>query len=92
MTVKYECHNQLTGLLEEAPSFEEAKVLRDRLKAEYIAALVDPLFLISVLVQNENGSWTQALADKNGYPIVLEPSVELESLDSFTDLLLSKGA
>lgn len=70
MTVKYECHNQLTGNLEEALDFEAAKVLRDRLKAEYIAANVDHLFQITVLVQNEDGSWTQSLADENGQPLL----------------------
>lgn len=70
MTVKYQCHNQLTGNLEEAPDFEAAKLLCERLKAEYIAANVNPLFAISVLVQNEDGSWTQSLADENGQPAV----------------------
>ena len=72
--LKYECHNQLTGNLEEASTFEEAKALRDRLRAEYIAAHVDPLFQISVLVQNEDGSWTQGLADENG--AIATPLVE----------------
>lgn len=68
MTIKYEVHNQLTGMLEETSSFADAKMLRDRLRNEYIQKMVDPLFQISVLIQNENGSWTQTLADANGLP------------------------
>jgi capsid protein len=71
MTKKYEIHNQLTGLLEEAQTFEEAKVLQARIKAEYLATL-ENLFNISVLVQNEDESWTQSVADENGYPIVFQ--------------------
>lgn len=70
MTTKYECPNQLTGISEQANTWEEAQQLRDRLRAEYIAANVDPLFRLTVLVQNEDGSWTQSLADENGQPIV----------------------
>ena len=70
MTIKYEVHNQLTGLPEEASSFEEAKVLQNRIRAEYMAS-IESCFVISVLVQNEDGSWTQALADENGEPIII---------------------
>lgn len=68
MPKKYEVHNQLTGALEEAQDWAEAQQLRDRLRSEYIARMVDPLFKISVLVQNEDGSWTQSLADDDGEP------------------------
>ena len=67
---KYECHNQLTGVPEQADTWEEAQQLRDRLRAEYIAAQVDHLFRLTVLVENEDGSWTQSLADENGQPSV----------------------
>jgi hypothetical protein len=73
MSKKYEVHNQLTGALEEAQIWGEAQQLRDRLRGEYIARMVDPLFQISVLVQNEDGSWTQSLADDSGEPTT--PSV-----------------
>lgn len=68
MSKKYEVHNQLTGLLEEAATWSEAQQLRARLRGEYIARMVDPLFPISVLVQNEDGSWTQSLAGDSGEP------------------------
>jgi hypothetical protein len=84
MTKKYEVHNQLTGLSEEAITWEEAKQLHSRLRAEYIADRVDPLFQISVLVQNDRGAWTQSISDENGNPLVLsvssnEPEPEPES-------------
>jgi hypothetical protein len=69
MFKKYEVNNQLTGVLEEAQNWGDAQQLRDRLRNEYIARMVDPLFPISVLVQNENGTWTQSLADDSGEPI-----------------------
>lgn len=82
MNKKYEVHNQLTGLLEEAATWEEAQQLRARIRAEYIEDRVDPLFQISVLVQNEDQSWTQSLADENGEPLIaaepepIEPTQE----------------
>lgn len=56
-------------MLEQAQTWEEAQKLRDRLRNEYIASRVDPLFQITVLVQEGNGAWTQSLADKDGNPI-----------------------
>lgn len=67
---KYECPNQLTGISEQADTWEAAQQLRSRLRAEYIAAQVDFLFQLTVLVQNEDGSWTQSLADENGNPCI----------------------
>jgi hypothetical protein len=69
MTIKYEVHNQLTGLPEEAASFEEAQVLQNKIRAEYMAS-IENCFAISVLIQNEDGSWTQSLADVNGEPTI----------------------
>ena len=60
MTIIYEIHNQLTGQLEQAATFEEAKILQERIRAEYIAG-IEGLFQITTLVQNEDGSWTQSL-------------------------------
>ena len=71
MTFKYEVYNQLTGLPEETSSFEEAKLLQNRIRAEYIAS-IESCFPISVLIQNEDGSWTQTIADENGEPIVYD--------------------
>lgn len=79
MLKKYEVHNQLTGVLEEAATWFEAQQLRDRLRGEYIAHMVDPLFPISVLVENEDGSWTQSVADDSGEPTT--PSVTHQAPD-----------
>ena len=80
MTVKYECHNQLTGLNEHADSFAAAKVLRERLRNEFIAANVDPLFVITALVENEDGSVTQWPVDENG-----EVRVNTSDFSDFSD-------
>jgi len=66
---KYEIHNQVTGLSEEANSFEEALVLQQRIKQDYLEFQKN-LFLITVATQNSDNSWTYALADGNGEPIV----------------------
>lgn len=71
MTIKYEVYNQLTGLVEEASTFENAKILQTKIRADYIST-IEGLFDISVLVQNEDGSWTQARADSEGNPVVSE--------------------
>jgi hypothetical protein len=72
---KYEIHNQVTGLLEEAQTFEDALVLQERIKQDYLK-FNESLFVITVLTQNEDGSWTQTLADENGDPVVLTPVIE----------------
>lgn len=69
MSRKYECHNQLTGQLEQVDTFEEALVLQQRLREEYILSRVDPLFRITVLEENSDGSWTQSLSDDQGNPL-----------------------
>lgn len=66
---KYEVHNQLTGLLEQASSFDEAKQLQARLLDEYWQSIKDGLFQITVLVENDDGSWTQSLSDDSGEPV-----------------------
>lgn len=66
---KYEVPNQLTGVSEEVATFEEAVALRAQRKNEFIADRVDPLYIITVLVQNEDGTWTQSVADENGDPV-----------------------
>lgn len=81
--IKYEIHNQLTGLIEEAKTFEDAKILRTRLREEYIQKLVDPLFQITVLIQNENGSWTQTISDDQGLPV--QPKAPDDEMISLID-------
>jgi hypothetical protein len=71
----YECHNQLTGQLEQAETFEKALSLRQKLQKEYVLATrsrrdIESLFQITVLIQNEDGAWVQSLADNKGNPII----------------------
>ena len=72
MTQKYLIHNQLTGLQEEALTFEDAKILQDKIKQAYYET-IQGLFTITVLIQNEDGLWTQSVADENGNPIEMLP-------------------
>ena len=75
---KYQIHNQVTGLSEEAPTFQDALILRERIKQDYLE-FVKGLFDITVLTQNEDGSWTYAASDENGDPVIIprppKPSV-----------------
>lgn len=87
MTVKYEVHNQLTGLNEEAQTYEEAKILKERIRAEYIATLVDPLFIITVMVQNEDGSWTQGPSDEEGFPILAKMQFTDKDIENLTTVI-----
>jgi len=66
--LKYEVPNQLTGVPESAASWEEAIALKQKLIQDFMEHMGD-LHPISVLIQNEDGSWKQTLADENGYPI-----------------------
>jgi len=70
MNKKYSIHNQVTGLAEESVDFESAKELQTKIKNEYLE-FNKSLFVISVLVQNEDGTWTQSLSDENGDPIIV---------------------
>jgi len=63
MARKWAVHNQRTGLQEELDSFEAIKARRLEIIEE------SHLFDITVLVENEDGTWTQSLADTNGDPI-----------------------
>jgi hypothetical protein len=63
MTRKWAIHNQVTGLQEERDSFEAIKIRRQEVIEE------SGLFNITVLVQNEDGTWTHSLADANGDPV-----------------------
>ena len=73
MVTKYEIHNQLTGLTEEADTYEQAVVLQTAIREAYIAS-IETLFAIAVLVQNEDGSWTISASDANGNPVVAPQS------------------
>ena len=75
---KYRIHNQITGLEEEAMTFEDAKVLQDTIRQAYYEYIKD-LFAITVLTENEDGSWTQCLSDSQGEPI-------LQTIDLFKGL------
>ena len=66
---KYQIHNQLTGMTEETTTFAEMCIVQERIKLEYFASLTD-LFTITILVENENGSWTQSACDENGEVII----------------------
>lgn len=68
MNKKYSIHNQLTGLQEEALTFEDSLALQEQIRQAYYAT-IQGLFTITVLVQNEDGSWTQTVADADGNPI-----------------------
>ena len=65
MARKWAVHNQVTGLQEELDSFEAMKARRLEIIEE------SHLFDITVLVQNEDGTWTQTLADANGDPVII---------------------
>lgn len=69
MNKKYEVHNQITGLNDEAATFKEAKELQEKNLNEYFNIIKNNLFCITVLVEQENGSWEQSLADDKGNPI-----------------------
>ena len=63
MAIKWAIHNRITGLQEELDSFEAIKTRRLEIIEE------SHLFDITVLVQNEDETWTQTLADANGDPV-----------------------
>ena len=63
MARKWAIHNQNTGLQEELDSFEAIKARRLEIIEQ------SRLFDITVLVQNEDETWTQTLADANGDPV-----------------------
>jgi len=67
MVRKYEVGNQLTGVSDSADTFEEIKNAREKNIADFIEHL--GCFKITVLEQNEDGSWVQSIADENGNPI-----------------------
>lgn len=63
MDRKWLVHNQITGLQEERDSFDGIKARRLEIIEE------SHLFDITVMVKNEDNTWTQSLADANGDPV-----------------------
>lgn len=68
--MKYLIHNQLTGMQEEALTFEDAKLLQDRIRKDYYKS-IESIFTITVIKQNDDGSWTQSVADSEGNLITI---------------------
>lgn len=66
----YEVSNPITGINQSAANFAEAQALSLAIKQQYITQFVDPLFVISVLQHNEDGSVTQSASDDSGYPLI----------------------
>lgn len=66
--MKYEITNQLTGLAESASTFEDAKILQQRLINEYLASIAG-VFQITAMVDNDDGSVTQVAVDELGNPV-----------------------
>ena len=65
MVKKYEVPNQVTGISEQASTYEEALILQARIKQDYLEFQKD-LFIITVLEELPDGSWRQGLSDSNG--------------------------
>lgn len=65
---KYNVFNQLTGKAEEALSYEDALILQEKIKNDYYNS-IQSLFTITVLIKNENDTWTQSVSDNKGNPI-----------------------
>lgn len=66
---KYNVFNQLTGKTEEALTYEEALILQKKIKDEYYAS-IEGIFTITVLVKNEDETWTQSVSDNQGNPLI----------------------
>lgn len=66
---KYNIFNQLTGKAEEASTYEDALNLQEKIKNDYYAS-IEGLFTITVLVKNEDNTWTQSVSDNQGNPII----------------------
>jgi hypothetical protein len=70
MNKKYQIHNQLTGHNEVIDTFEQAVVRQAEVRSAYIAS-IENSFSITVLVEQEDGSWQLSLSDAEGNPIKL---------------------
>ena len=66
---KYNIFNQLTGQTEEASTYEDALILQTKIRNDYYSS-IEGLFNITVLVKNEDETWTQSISDNKGNPII----------------------
>jgi hypothetical protein len=66
---KYNIFNQLTGQTEEALTYEDALILQDKIRSDYYSS-IEGLFTITVLVKNEDETWTQNISDNQGNPVI----------------------
>jgi hypothetical protein len=73
MIRKYQVENQITGIADEADSFEEIKQIREQNIANFLVHT--GAFVITILVQNEDGAWVQSVPDANGDLVIPEPPV-----------------
>lgn len=71
MTVTYVVNSQITGMSLEADTFENAKVLQQQVRDEYLAS-IEGVFAITAVINNEDGSKTYAQCDANGNPVIPE--------------------
>lgn len=75
MTRKFFVSNHATGVMDEVDTLDEAIVLRDQAKADFLASMASA-FQISVGVQLPSGAWVQAAADDQGQPVVAEEAIK----------------
>ncbi len=68
MIRKYQVENQITGIPDEAETFEEIKLIREKNLADLVAHA--GIFVITILIQNDDGAWVQSVPDENGDPII----------------------
>lgn len=74
---KYEIHNQLTGLSEEVNTFVEALELQKKIRLEYCDYC--HISEITIMLQQEDGSWSQGNCDENG-ELITPVSVNLKNI------------
>lgn len=76
MIKKYVVYDQRTGSNMEASTFEEAVSLQINLINSYMDTLKDA-FAITVMVNNEDGSWSYYHHDENGDPVMPQPAANI---------------
>ena len=68
MIRKYQVENQITGIPDEADTFDEIKQIRMQNLDAF--AKHSGYFVITILEQNEDGAWVQSVPNENGEPII----------------------
>ena len=68
---KYEIHDHITGQTIQVDTFDDIKNIQSRLREEWYKS-IESMFRISVLIKNEDDSWTQYLAKDDGEPLIIE--------------------